>query len=235
MAKPRTSTLAEIRVLSLASLVYATQDAEDITGQDLSKADDVVKALKELRSKLANGPSVMQTLHMSMFTTVGLARQLRIDEDYGTQNIYGIGSPTRPRMVPNNYSASVTADRLQLDTRNLSHYITSPEYWYSDDVQQHIGIDDMLLYTYMFVRSKENDSKHRYDIYALMPRTSSSTVSSGDTMIVHNVSMTGFKYSYESLYFDTSNLVEDYLTRTAVNRVRTSNAPGGAGGQQPEA
>lgn len=209
----RFSTLAEVRVLSLASLLYASRSADSITGNETTAAE-VEKQLKELRKALGQGPGVLQSKNSTIFKTVGLARQVRIDEDYGTQNIYGIGAPTRPRIIPNNFSANVTVDRLQLDTRNLSHYIATPEYWYSTDVQRQIGIDDYLLYTYFFVRSKEDVGKTgvRYDIYALMPRSASVTQSSSDVMVVHNVSLTGFKYSYEEFYFDSSNLINDSLT-----------------------
>lgn len=212
----RLSTLAEVKILSLASYLYASKPARDVTGSvTLSEIED---KLDELRETLRLGHAGLQGKSRmdstSPFTTVGLARQVRIDEDFGTQNVYGIGSPTRPRIVPNNYSVSVTVDRLQLDTRNLAHYMTMPNYWYSDDVQRKIGIDDFLLYTYLFVRSKEDTSANAHDIYALLPRSASTTQSSGDVMVVHNVSLTGFKYSYEEFYFDASNLTAESLTGT---------------------
>lgn len=221
----RTSPLAEIKVLSLASLLYMSRNANTIDGRYPANISQIQEKLTELRTALSNGSKLGPALsNDDLFKTVGLARQLRIDEDYGTQNIYGIGAPTRPRMVPNNYSVSVTADRLQLDTRDLSHYLTMPEYWYADEVQRTIGIDDILLYTFLFVRSKEDGSADRQDIYALMPRNSSATYSSGDVMVVNNVSLTGFKYSYEEAYFDTTNLISETLTITPPANTGGQNA-----------
>lgn len=209
----RLSTLAELKVLSLSTYLRdggvdpLTSSGEDIEAglnsfrEQLSGGSDILQAIKDGDSRFGN----------SLFKTVGIARSIRIDEDFGTQNFYGIGAPTRPRIVPNNFSANVSVERIQLDTRDLNHYITRPEYWYSDDVQRQVGIDDVLLYTFMFVRSKE-DNGNRADIYALMPRTSQRAVSSGDVMIAHNVSLVGFKYSYEEAFFDTTNLINETIT-----------------------
>lgn len=210
----RLSTLAEIKVLSLATVLY---EAAGTTSQ--VNASMVQEALTAMREKITS-PAVLQSMKNAdsfngepLFRTVGIARNIRVDEDFGTQNIYGIGAPTRPRIVPNNFSANVTVERIQLDTRDLNHYITRPEYWYSDGVQRQIGIDDVLLYTFLFVKSKEvNIRSLRTDIYALMPRTSQRAISNNDVMIAHNVSLTGFKYSYEEAYFDTTNLINDTIT-----------------------
>lgn len=214
----RISTLAEIKTLSLASFLR-DKGVDPQTGS----INDVTSAIEEFRSALAQGdPELLQARKNAiwgntgqpLFKTVGIARQVRVDEDYGTQNIYGIGSPTRPRIVPNNYTVNVTAERLQLDTRNLFDFMSSPDFWYSDEVQKTIGIDDFLLYTYFFVKSKEDPDK-RYEIYALLPRSSSRAYSSGDVMVAHNVTLTGFKYSYEMLFFDMQNLIDESLTVTA--------------------
>jgi hypothetical protein len=214
----RLSTLAEIKVLSLATVLYETAGT---TSQITSST--VSQALESMREKI-NSPAELQSLKNTdsfngepLFRTVGIARNVRIDEDFGTQNIYGIGAPTRPRIVPNNFSANVTVERIQLDTRDLNHYITRPEYWYSDGVQREIGIDDVLLYTFLFVKSKEvRTDSLRTDIYALMPRTSQRAISNNDVMIAHNVSLTGFKYSYEEAYFDTTNLINETITDRVV-------------------
>jgi len=210
----RTSTLAEVKAISLATYIAENpgSSVEDILPEGGSGG---------LFSHLGNGDlSVVK----DAFQTVGLARSLRIEEDYGTQNYYGIGSPTRPRIVPNNYQVTVTAERLQLDTRDLNNYVASPEFWYSDQFQRQIGIDDFLLYTYFFVKSKEEGDDGDYDIFALMPRSSSKAVTSGDVMIANNVSMVGFKYSYEQAFFDLSNLSDDTITRTS------TTAGGGSAG-----
>lgn len=206
----RLSTLAEIKVLSLSShlrnigIELETASASDVrTG--IAALRNVTTDLQVRKNgELSNGNDI--------FKTIGIARNVRVDEDYGTTNIYGIGAPTRPRIVPNNYSANVTAERLQLDRRDLDHFITKPEFWYSDTVQRDIGITDILLYTFFFVKSKEDTGSNRVDIFALMPRTSSRNISNGDVMVAHNVNLVGFKYSYEEAFFDLENLVNDSIT-----------------------
>lgn len=215
----RLSTLAEIKVLSLATVLHdAVRGASRITDEHVSKA------LKEIRKNIKT-PGILQVeKNNALFKTVGIARNIRIDEDFGTQNVYGIGAPTRPRIVPNNFSANATVERIQLDTRDLHHYITRPEYWYSDGVQRQVGIDDILMYTFLFVKSKEaNIDNLRTDIYALMPRTSQRAVASNDVMIAHNVSLTGFKYSYEEAYFDTTNLINETITDRVTSVSQTSS------------
>lgn len=211
----RLSTLAEIKVLSLAT--YARDGEVDPTSGSMA---DILTAIDSFKQQLSGGaPDALQSLKnetsrfgRALFKTVGIARNVRVDENYGTQNIYGIGAPTRPRVVPNNYDVTVTAERLQLDRRDLRQFFAHPEYWYADEVQRSIGIDDILLYTYFFVRSKEDDGTTRSDIYALMPRTSSRTYSSGDVMVANNVSLVGFKYSYEQAAFDIGNMVRESIT-----------------------
>lgn len=222
----RLSTLAEIKVLSLASILY--ENARVASSVDSAR---VLEALQDLKTRITS-PSELQVAaglnhNDSIFRTVGIARSIRIDEDFGTQNFYGIGAPTRPRIVPNNFSANVSVERIQLDTRDLNHYITRPEYWYSDTVQSQIGIDDVLLYTYIFVNSKEKNETggNRKDIYAVMPRTSQKAISSGDVMIAHNVSLVGFKYSYEEAFFDTTNLINETITDRIITPTNAGLAP----------
>jgi len=194
MASPqvRLSTLAEIKVLSLESI----RNFNVIDGTPRETPLPIDQALDALSSYVTLNDINLPTA-ASVFKTVGIARSVRIDEDYGTQNLYAIGSPTRPRIIPNNYNVSVTAERIQLDTRNLYDYMATPEYFYSPDAQAFSGVRDSLYYTYMFVRNKETGEDNlKYDIYALMPRTSTKTISNGDVMISHNVSLTGFKVNY---------------------------------------
>lgn len=210
----RLSTLAEIKVLSLATLLY---DQAGTASQ--VNSSNVLESLNNLRDRLGD-PATLQSIKnadqvdgLPLFQTVGIARSLRIDEDFGTQNIYAIGAPTRPRIVPNNYSVNVTIERIQLDTRDLNHYLTSPNYWYADLVQRVIGVSDILLYTFLFVKSKEvRVDSMRGDIYAVMPRGAQRAITSGDVMIAHNVSMVGFKYSFEEAVFDVANLIIDSIT-----------------------
>lgn len=209
----RLSTLAEIKVLSLSTHLRSNGvELETATGQQIR---DSIASLRNVMGDAGIIQSKKFDKNSGVFQTIGIARNVRIDEDFGTTNIYGIGAPTRPRIVPNNYSANVTAERLQLDRRDLGHFITKPEFWYSDTVQRDIGITDILLYTFLFVRSKEDSFKDRVDIFALMPRTSSRTVSNGDVMVAHNVNLVGFKYSYEEAFFDLENLVNDSITEDA--------------------
>lgn len=220
----RLSTLAEIKVLSFSSYL---RDQTDIT--NTTTIAQIAEKISNYNEAISNG-DISSLLSSSdtadgnqsggdgepeaFFKTIGLARQLRIDENFGTQNYYGIGSPTRPRIVPNNYEVNITAERIQLDTRDLNDFISSPEFWYSDDIQRAVGINDFLFYTYFFVRSKEDSASVRPDIYALMPRSASKAITSGEVMIAHNVQLVGFKYSYEEAFFDLSNLLEDTVTTT---------------------
>jgi len=210
----RLSTLAEIKVLSLSGILTG-RGLNNGNPLNAANADDVRAALETMRTSVTD-PATLQVQKSNVsgdgiFKTVGIARSVRLDEDYGTQNYYGIGAPTRPRIVPNNYSVSASIQRIQLDTRDLNHYITRPEYWYSDEVQRQVGIDDVMLYTFLFLKSKEAPTV-RQDIYALMPRSSSRAVASSDVMIANDVNMVGFKYSYEELFFDLSNLINETIT-----------------------
>jgi hypothetical protein len=217
--KIRLSTLAEIKVLSLETLRRFT------SGTGVGKAPSGIGAslVDEIKRKLdTTDPSKRINISAEVFKTVGIARQVRIDEQYGTQNYYGIGSPYRPRIVPNNFSVSVTCERLQLDKRNLYDFMTSPEYFYSYGMQRLTGIIDAVYYTYMFIRSKESDAgPSAYDIYALMPVSATKAVTNGDVMISHNLQLTGFKvntgdtglsgFLKEAL---EDSITQDYLGRT---------------------
>lgn len=181
----RITTLAEIQVLSMATLKkFGNKDR-----------DEAVKTMREFVPTNGDGLS-------KLFQTVGIAREVRINEDWGTQPVYGIGAPTRPMMVPNNYQVSASIQRLQLDTRDGWHYIFSPDYWYSTDVQEKFGMDDYLYYTYLVIRDKSNPKDRPLldtPVYALMPRSSSKSVSSGDVMMVHGVELVGFKQTYRDI------------------------------------
>lgn len=186
----RLSTLAEIRVLSYETFRNFSGEANI----------SVSKYVEKLSGDNINAKEIGEL--SKYFKTVGIARQVRIDEDYGTQPIYGIGAPTRPRMVPNNFSVNVTCDRIQLDKRHLYDFMSSPEYFYSGAVQAKTGILDEFYYTYLFIRDKEPSSSGEYkgigsyDIYALMPRTSGKVISNGDVMISNSVQLSGFKVNY---------------------------------------
>lgn len=189
----RTSTLAEVKALSLASIRKVLNDP--------ASAETFFKKLTD-----PAGPSIKEI--EKLFVTVGMAKSIRIDEDWGTQPYYGIGSPTRPVLVPNNYSVSMSIDRLQLDGKNNFSYITSPDYWYSKHMQRRSGAADWPMYTYIYIHDREAAAKNKdrgrgsVEMYAMMPRTASKAVSSQDVMIVHSVQMVGFKYQYLDLIGD---------------------------------
>lgn len=210
----RISTLAEIKVLSLASELYKLKN----TTSDIDR-QSVIDSIDHLRQLVTSPQGVQSTKHivaadnLGIFKTIGIARNIRIDEDFGTTNVYGIGAPTRPAIVPNNHSVNISIERLMLDTRDLNHYLTSPSYWYSDEVQRSVGVDDALLYTYIFVNSKEGGDK-RTDIYGVMPRTVQKTYTSGDVFTAVSVSAVGFTYTHENAFYDTSNLINESVTET---------------------
>jgi hypothetical protein len=214
----RLSTLAELKVLSIQTLL---ESAENPEGFITDAAEDPGAFNSNLQ---------LDTL----FKTVGIARTIRVDEEYGTQNLYAIGEPTRPRIVPNNMSVTVSCERIQLDKRSLYNFMLTPEYFYSRGMQSTTGALDMFYYTYMFIRSKEDSAgASSYDIYAVMPRTSSKNVTNGDVMISHNVQMTGFKVSSPLQLIDlaTGAILDKLVDSSFINNLRsqTGGAAGGGG------
>lgn len=199
----RLSTLAEIKAFSLSDYLRS----QDI---DLTSVDSILSAVDDFSSLLDGTDGDLEGIISAVnpFKTVGLARSVRITEDYGTQNYYGIGGPTRPRIVPNNYQVNASVERIQLDTKDLYDYFATPEYWYSNSVQSAIGVDDFKFYSYFFIQDKERSLEFP-EIYALMPRTSSKAINSGSVMIAHNVEMVGFKYSYDDIVRNIQDFVQD--------------------------
>jgi hypothetical protein len=217
----RLSTLAEIKVLSLQSILNFSNNpsAAQITDIPVASNDALsrVAVLRNLISTNSINLDIPLESVLNAFKTVGIARQIRIDEDYQTQNMYGIGSPTRPRIVPGNFTANVSCDRIQLDRRGLYDFMSTPEYFYSREMQRVTGILDGIYYTYMFVKSKEDFAGRQYDIYALMPRSSSLTITNSDVMVSNNVQLTGFKVSYQDtlsslLFGDSQDDITDFIT-----------------------
>jgi hypothetical protein len=216
----RLSTLAELKVLSIQTLL---SDATDIDGYI---------------NTLTQDPSKLSYQQSDLFKTVGIARTVRVDEEYGTQNLYAIGEPTRPRIVPNNLSVTVTCERIQLDRRSLYSYMLNPEYFYSQGMQSLTGALDLFYYTYMFVRSKEDldSTATDYDVYAIMPRNSSRNVTNGDVIIAHSVTLTGFKVSSPLQLIDlaTGAIADRLADSSFVNSLRnTRTTSGGGGGGAP--
>jgi len=180
----RLSTLAEIKAFSVTTLAQTNES-------------DVLSVLRDGTFPNTDGADPLSDFG-GLFKTVGLARSVRITEDFGTQNYYGIGSPTRPRIVPNNFSVTANVERIQLDTRDLNDYFASPEYWYSNQIQAEVGVDDYKLYSYFLIKSKEESEPD--EIYALMPRSSQKAVTSQNVMIANTVDLTGFKTNYDELF-----------------------------------
>lgn len=181
---PRTAPLATIKTLSVSSLIDRQSDPN---------------GFKTFVDKFKNGDGSELD---SLFVDVGLARSLRIDEDWGTTTLPAIGNATRPALVPNNYTANISIERLFMDGRSAFSYITSPDYWYSSHTHRVVGNRDWLLYTYLVVDSKEKRGsqglKNR-EIYAVMPKSSSVNYASSDVIIAHSVQMVGFKFTYIDL------------------------------------
>lgn len=203
----RLSTLAEIKTFSMSSYLESLELSNPTSG-------DVVQAISDFASDFdsrADDDVSAILSSINPFKTIGLARSIRISEDFGTINQYAIGAPTRPRIVPNNYQASASIQRIQLDTRDLFSYVTTPEYWYSNDVQNAVGVDDYKFYTYLFIQEK-GSSLSVPDIYALMPRSSSKTVSSNNVMIAHDVEMIGYKQTVDSLISLIRDAAEDVVS-----------------------
>lgn len=209
----RLSTLAEIKVLSLQSLINFTEGEDNAARSETAESvteEAVLGYVDTLKSKLSadNITLSLQTVLRqtpTLFKTVGIARSVRITEDYGTTQVFGLGNPLRPRLVPNNLSVSVTCERLQLDRRNLYDFMTSPEYFYSTKIQRQTGILDAVYYTYMFLKNKEAGVE-KVQIYALMPRNTASAVTNGDVVLVNNIDMVGFKLSHAATLGELLNL-----------------------------
>lgn len=221
----RLSTLAEIKVLSLETL------KNFVDGEGEGQVGSLDDALEDMANQISSNNITLNKdrVYSSPFKTVGIARQIRVDEDYGTQNLYAIGSPTRPRIIPNNFTATVTCERIQLDRRNLYDFMSTPEYFYSPAAQTKTGILDAVYYTYLFVKNKEETivGNGIYDIYALMPRTSTKSVSNGDVMISHNVTLTGFKVNYgeNSLSAYLSSVADDITEEITIEPPSENEIP----------
>lgn len=207
----RTSVLAEIKVLSAAALKQRMASGELGRWYALSTTPPTADVLREF---------------YGCFVSVGLAKSVRINEDWGTTPVYGVGAPTRPVLVPNNYSVSMTVERLTLDRRNNFDYITSPDYWYSADFQKKIGLNDWLMYSYFTIQDRESTNAIGPEIYAMMPRSATQSISSQDVMISHNVELTGFKYRYADLLgeiTDTSGILDYSRTISMANSDAITN------------
>lgn len=204
----RTSPLAQIRVLSLSSLFFGPgKGVRDLTAQvQVGDMEESVSLMtREVKRNLFG-----RNNRDSLFSTIGLARNIRTDENYGTQLVYGIGQPTRPMPVPNNYSVAMSIERIKLDARNLSHYVTDPSWFYSPIVHRLIGVNDWLLYTYIYARTQEEMDNGVFPdkIYAVMPTSNTESVTSSSPVISDSYNFIGYSVTFPEL---AESLVEALL------------------------
>ena len=177
---PRSAPLARVKTLSLAT--FMTKSG---------------KSMREYVAELKDGnPAAMEKL----FVDVGLARSVRISEDWGTTPLHSIGNATRPTMVPNNYTANVSIEKLLLDGTRTFSYITSPDYWYAKHTHRAFGGRDYLMYTYMTIDTKDKSVPlSNREVFALMPKSSSISVSANEIITAESVELVGYKHTYMDL------------------------------------
>ncbi len=221
----RFSPYAVLKTLSINSLMEALN------------ANSFSDAISRLLSFLDNPNDVFQKFategdvwNETFFKSVGLAENISIDESYNARPVWGIGEPTNPIVVPNNYSASISISRLTLDTLSVREFSTLPDYWYAPRVQAKIegflsnvpnGRDvlDYPFYTFLFISSIEERSKYPsnpinvlYELlnrrfYSFMPSEYSQRITSGDSIIITDVRGTGKLLNLRGLIEELSGSV----------------------------
>jgi len=194
---PRFSPYASIKTLSLSSLLENTS----IEGV-LSKLLDILSNPELIYGSLSD--------NFGLFKTVGLANDVSVSESYESRPIWGIGEPTNPIVVPNNYSATISMSRLTLDTLSVRDFTTLPDYWYIPKVQNAVEsffnnipkarlVLDYPFYTFIYISSVEFPADPRNavqrlvqrSLFAFMPAEYSIRISGTDTMIMSDVRGTG--------------------------------------------
>ncbi len=205
----RFSPYAVLKTLSLNSIMSSlnTNSFADALSQLLSFLDNA----NALFQKFATNGDVWNE---TFFKSIGLAENVSIDESYNARPVWGIGEPTNPIVVPNNYSASISISRLTLDTLSVREFTTLPDYWYAPRVQAKIegflssvpnGRDvlDYPFYTFLFISSIEERAKYQSNplniidellnrrFYSFMPSEYSQRITSGDSIIITDVRGTG--------------------------------------------
>jgi len=205
----RFSSYAVLKTLSFNSIME--------TLNTNSFADVISRLLNFLNNPNALLPSFAQdgdVWNETFFKSIGLAENVSIDESYNSRPVWGIGEPTNPIVVPNNYSVSISISRLTLDTLSVREFTTLPDYWYAPRVQVKIegflsnvpnGRDvlDYPFYTFLFVSSIEERTKYTSGplgvlnellnrrFYSFMPSEYSQRITSGDSIIITDVRGTG--------------------------------------------
>ncbi len=205
----RFSPYAVVKTLSINSLMEALD------------VNSFSEAVSRLLSFLDNPNDVFQKIatngdvwNDTFFKSIGLAENISIDESFNSRPVWGIGEPTNPVVIPNNYSASISISRLTLDTLSVREFNTLPDYWYAPRLQAKVegflssvpnGRDvlDYPFYTFLFISSIEERSKYPsnpinvlYELlnrrfYSFMPSEYSQRITSGDSIIITDVRGTG--------------------------------------------
>jgi hypothetical protein len=217
---------------------YAVLKTLSITGlMDALNANSFSDALSRLLSLLDNPNALFQKISTSsdvwnetFFKSIGLAENVSIDESYNARPVWGIGEPTNPIVVPNNYSVSISISRITLDTLSIRDFTTLPDYWYAPRVQARIegflsnvpnGRDvlDYPFYTFLFVSSIEERSRYSSGstnfldellnrrFYSFMPSEYSQRITSGDSIIITDVRGTGKLLNLRGLISELSGSI----------------------------
>jgi hypothetical protein len=221
----RFSPYAVVKTLSINSLMEALN------------TNSFVEALDKILSFLDNPNALFQKFasngdvwNETFFRSIGLAENISIDESYNARPVWGIGEPTNPIVVPNNYSASISISRLTIDTLSVREFNTLPDYWYAPRVQARVenflssvpnGRDvlDYPFYTFLFISSIEERSKYPSNplnilyeftnrrFYSFMPSEYSQRITSGDSIIITDVRGTGKLLNLRGLIEELSGSV----------------------------
>jgi hypothetical protein len=194
---PRFSPYASIKTLSFNTLLEnsSIEDALNNIVNILSNPELIYGALSD---------------NFKLFKTVGLANDVSVSESYESRPIWGIGEPTNPIVVPNNYSATISMSRMTLDTLSVRDFTTLPDYWYVPKIQNTVEsffnnipkarmVLDYPFYTFLYITSVEFPPDPRNaatrliqrSLFAFMPAEYSIRISGTDTMIMTDVRGTG--------------------------------------------
>jgi hypothetical protein len=221
----RFSPYAVLKTLSLNGLMEALN--VNSISDALSKLLSFLNNPNSLLSSFANNGDLWNE---TIFKSIGLAENVSIDESYNARPVWGIGEPTNPIVVPNNYSVSISISRLTLDTLSIKDFTTLPDYWYAPRVQAKIesflsnvpnGRDvlDYPFYTFLFVSSIEERSRYTSNplnilnelmnrrFYSFMPSEYSQRITSGDSIIITDVRGTGKLLNLRGLISELSGSI----------------------------
>lgn len=208
----RFAPFATVKVLSINSVAL-----RKIEESGTSPQIAIQEAIREFAGDIANNYTALwnflNTNFGIAFTNIGLARDISISTDYGTREVFGIGQPTDPALVPNNKTVRVSVSRLSTDSRSITEYVTSPDFWYNPGLQEDVlrtmyagnpengsAGADYPLYTYLAISDLEqggvlpNDFYQavlNYELIAFMPRSYSKRITAGDAIITLDVEGTG--------------------------------------------